>query len=193
MAQHRLCPWWIGYFLAHPLRRLAQDPAPILGPHVRPGMTVLEPGPGMGFFTLELARMVGPGGRVVAVDIQPKMIEVLKRRAGKAGLLGQLDARLSSPDSMGLADLAGSIDFIFAFATVHEMPSTRVFFAEAARILKPGGRLLLAEPGGHMDLGEFETELRVANQAGLREASRPRIRWSHAALLEKPPGGRPGA
>jgi len=66
MAEHHsVCPWWMGYLLACPLRRLWQDPANIVAPYVREGMTVLEPGPGMGFFTLELARRVGASGRVV--------------------------------------------------------------------------------------------------------------------------------
>ncbi|HXN47666.1 MAG TPA: methyltransferase domain-containing protein, partial [Bryobacteraceae bacterium] len=71
---HRVCPWWLGYLLASPIRRLAQNPSGTVAPYVREGMTVLEPGPGMGFFTLDLARLVGSSGRVVAVDIQPKML-----------------------------------------------------------------------------------------------------------------------
>ena len=48
---HRVCPWWLGYFLASPIRQwLGQDPIKILSPYVREGMIVLEPGPGMGFF-----------------------------------------------------------------------------------------------------------------------------------------------
>ena len=62
----RVCPWWLGYLLASPLRRLMQDPVKVLAPYVREGMIVLEPGPGMGFFTLELARLVGPSGRIVS-------------------------------------------------------------------------------------------------------------------------------
>lgn len=85
MAQH-VCPWWIGYFLASPIRRISFDPRKILAPFVSEGMTVLEPGPGMGFFTLELARAVGPKGRVVAVDVQAKMLAALERRARRAGL-----------------------------------------------------------------------------------------------------------
>src|SRR5713226_6618958 len=80
---HRVGPWWLGYFLLNPLRRFGQNPTNILSPHVREGMTVLEPGPGMGFFTLELARLVGSSGRVIAVEIQPKMLVRLKRRAAK--------------------------------------------------------------------------------------------------------------
>ena len=77
---HRVCPWWLGYFLMNPLRRYGQNPAKILAPFIHEGMIVLEPGPGMGFFTLELARRVGKSGRVVAVDIQAKMLDRLKRR-----------------------------------------------------------------------------------------------------------------
>lgn len=82
---HRVCPWWIGYYLASPIRRWLTKPEPIIAPYVEPGFTVWEPGPGMGFFTLPLAEMVGDYGRVVAVDLQSKMIGRLKRRAEKPG------------------------------------------------------------------------------------------------------------
>jgi predicted methyltransferase len=58
----RICPWWLGYVLANPIRRLWHNPREILLPFVKEGMLVLEPGPGMGFFTLDLARLVGPNG-----------------------------------------------------------------------------------------------------------------------------------
>jgi len=182
---HSVCPWWIGYLLASPLRRLMQDPAKILAPYVREGMTVLEPGPGMGFFTLELARMVGTSGRVVAVDIQPRMLDRLKRRAAHAGLLARLDIRLAQPESMGLAGVAGTVDFVLAFAMVHEMPSVLAFFLETAEAMKPGACLLLAEPGGHVTPAQFEQELASAAQAGLHVSDRPVIRRSHAAVLTK--------
>ena len=182
---HTVCPWWIGYLLASPLRRLAYHPAKILSPYVRQGMTVLEPGPGMGFFTLELARLTGATGRVVAVDIQRKMLDSLKRRAARAGLLDRLDIRLAQPDSLGVADLAGAVDFVLAFAMVHEMPSAGAFFAEAAQVLRPGATLLLAEPAGHVQPASFEAELQAAAAVGLTVASRPEIRRSRAAVLQK--------
>ena len=185
MAGHRVCPWWLGYLLACPLRRWVQDPARILTPYVRDGMTVLEPGPGMGFFTLELARTVGVAGRVVAVDIQPRMVSRLRRRLAKAGLLERVDARLAGADSMGLADLTGTIDFVLALAMVHELTAPDRFFAEAARTLKPGGSLLLAEPILHVRAPKFEEQLALAAQAGLSLIERPSIRRSHAALLKK--------
>jgi hypothetical protein len=86
MAGHGVCPWWVGGFLASPFRRLMQALAPIVAPYVHAGMTVLEPGPGMGFFTLDIARLVGPSGHVIAVDVQRQMIAGLRRRARRAGL-----------------------------------------------------------------------------------------------------------
>jgi len=148
-------------------------------------MTVLEPGSGMGFFTLQLARLVGPSGRVVALDVQPKMLERLKRRASNAGLWNRIDARIVSPDSMGIADLCQSIDFTLAFAVVHEFPDASRFFAEVASASKAGASLLLAEPKGHVRLPEFDSELRVASFAGFDLVDRSSIRHSFTALLKK--------
>ncbi len=86
---------------------------------------------------------------------------------------------------MGLDDLTGRIDFVLAFAMVHELSAPDCFFAEAARTLRPGGSLLLAEPIGHVRALKFSQQLALAEQAGLRVMERPSIRRSHAALLRK--------
>jgi SAM-dependent methyltransferase len=148
-------------------------------------MTVFEPGPGMGFFTLELARLVGLSGRVIAVDVQPKMIAGLKRRAAKAGLTDSIDVRQATSDSLGVSDWAGKVDFTLAFAVVHEMPSASRFFSEVAAVSKPGATLLFAEPSGHVKPEEFEAELQDAIKAGFVLAERPSIPRSQAALLRK--------
>jgi len=180
---HRICPWWIGWLLASPIRKLVHDPARILAPWVREGMTVLEPGPGMGFFTLELARRVGPGGLVVAVDVQPEMLAGLRRRADRAGLGKRVDARLAKATSLGIEDLAGKVDLVLAFAMVHELPDAEAFFGEARRALAPGGRILVAEPAGHVDASEFEVTLAAAARAGLRAEPGPEIHRSRTAVL----------
>jgi ubiquinone/menaquinone biosynthesis C-methylase UbiE len=184
MAQ-RVCPWWLGYLLASPIRRLLQDPAKVVAPFVREGMTVLEPGPGMGFFTLELARAVGPSGRVVAVDVQPRMLSSLKRRVTRVGLQDRVDARLATPDNLSIADLAGTVDFTLAFALVHELPAVEAFFAEVAGVSKLGAGLLFAEPAGHVKQADFEAELAAATHAGFELVTRPPIRRTHAAFLKR--------
>jgi len=182
---HRVCPWWLGYFLLGPFRKRSQNPHAILSPYIREGMTVLEPGPGMGFFTPELAQLVGESGRVVCVDVQPKMIDKLKRRIAQQGLDGRVDARIAPADSMGLADLKDAVDFTLAFAVVHEFPDAGRFFAEVASASRSGGILLLAEPCGHVKQRHFDDELQAAAKAGFAVVERPAIRPSHAALLKR--------
>ncbi len=181
----RVCPVWIGYLIASPIRRLVQDPHRILSPYVRAGMTVLEPGPGVGFFTIELARLVGPSGRVIAVDIQGKMLAGLRRRAVRAGVAGWIETRLVQPGDLGVPDLAGGVDFVLTFAMLHEFGDDAAFFAQAAAALRPGGALLLAEPSGHVDEARFGGQLGAAAAAGLTVVERPEYWHSHAALLRR--------
>jgi ubiquinone/menaquinone biosynthesis C-methylase UbiE len=138
-------------------------------------MLVLEPGPGMGFFTLALAKRVG-SGRVVAVDVQAKMLENLRRRAQKCGLTQRIETRLAAPQSLGVQDLDGRVDFVLALAVVHELPSAQLFFRETAAALKPGGRLLLAEPAGDVRHPKFDEELGFAVRAGLTITAGPTIK-----------------
>jgi ubiquinone/menaquinone biosynthesis C-methylase UbiE len=179
------CPWWFGYFLLNPVRRFAQRPTRILRPFVRAGMLVVEPGCGMGFFTLDLARMVGLEGRVVAIDLQQEMLAGLRRRAARAGLEGRIDIRRARPDSLGIADLAGQVDLVLAFYVVHEVQQPAAFFAEIAAGLKADGAVLVAEPPLHVSRAAFEASLVVAERAGLRVARRPRIGPNKVALLAR--------
>lgn len=185
MAEH-VCPWWIGYFLVSPIRRWLQNPDDVIAPYVTPGMTVLEPGPGMGFFTLPLARRVG-SGRVIAVDIQEKMLAALRRRATKAGLIQRIETRLAQPGSLSIDDLKAKVDFVLVVAVLHEMPSAELFFDQVAPSLAPGGRLLLAEPAGHVSQAKFEDELKAAAKAALAVTGNPTLKRFHAALLARTP------
>ncbi len=181
----RVCPWWLGYFLASPIRRWMTDPHELLSSYVQEGMVALEPGPGMGFFTLELARLVGEPGRVIALDVQEKMLSKLRQKARKAGLNSRIDARLVPRDTMMLDDLAGKADFTLAYAMVHETPSAKNFFAEVGNASKTGAVLYLVEPSGHVNEQEFAEELRFAANAGFALVERPRISRTHAAILKK--------
>ncbi len=182
---HRICPWWLGYFLINPLRRLWHKPEIILGPFVTQGMLVIEPGCGMGYFTLELARLVGPSGKVVAVDVQQEMLAGLQRRARKAGVSDRIDSRLATSNGLNLDDLAGRGDFALAFAVVHELPDESLFFAEMHRALRTGGKLLVAEPKGHVADFKFRMSLQAAAGQGFRLMNGPAISGSRTAVLER--------
>jgi ubiquinone/menaquinone biosynthesis C-methylase UbiE len=183
-----VCPWWVGYLLVTPLRRLFENPTKILGPHVKPGMTVLEPGCGMGFFSLDLARMVGPNGRVVCADIQEKMIARLLRRARKAGLADRIETSVCTANDLNLDHWLGSVDLATAIHMLHEVPDPQAFLTQVHDLLKPGGRLLILEPKGHVTAEAFETTLALARRSGYTELDPLQVRKDRAALLQKPGG-----
>lgn len=182
---HRVCPHWVGYILINPLRKLFENPNKILGPFVQEGMIVLEPGCGMGYFTLPLARMVGPKGRIVAVDIQSKMLSALKRRARRAGLLDRIEMRHIKDDGLGVKDFSGKVDFAVALHIVHEVPNQTSFFTDVWQALKQGSKLLVVEPKGHISQDEFAESVAAAEKVGFVPEALSKIVRDRAALLIK--------
>ena len=170
--------------LVNPIRRLLENPLAILGPFVREGMTVLEIGPGMGYYSLPLARMVGKSGRVVCVDIQEKMLRGLRRRAIKADLIDRITPVLASQDSLGLAAHQSTIDFAFLFAVVHEVPDKGKFFEAVYRTMKPDGTLLFSEPNGHVKEGDFQKSVELASSKGFAVVKSVDI-WRYTSVLMK--------
>jgi ubiquinone/menaquinone biosynthesis C-methylase UbiE len=184
MRDH-ICPPWVGRLLLTPLRMLVENPQEILGSFVREGMVVVEPGCAMGYFTLPLARMVGPTGRVVAVDIQPKMLASLEKRARKVGLIDRIDLRQAGPDSLGIDDVAGTADFCTVIHMAHEVPDQDRLFNEISATLRPGGRAFLMEPGWHVTENEFALSLSAAAATGLRRIESPDVQGDRKALFER--------
>ncbi len=166
MSQAHVFPWWGGYMLLSPLRKRRVNPADLLRPYVREGMTVLDLGCAMGFFSLPAAELAGPAGRVVCVDVQKRMLAGLRRRAERAGLADRIDARLCPPSSLMLGDQTGRIDFALAFGVVHEVPDRASFFAEIHRALSRGGRLLVAEPKIPVPADRFRETIDAACETG---------------------------
>lgn len=183
--ENHICPWWCGYVLASPVRRLFQNPERIVAPYVAPDMNVLEVGPGMGFFTLPMARQVGERGKIVCVDVQEKMLASLRRRAVKAGLSQRVETRVCPPTSLGIGDLAGTVDFILAFAVMHELPDAGKAVGEMHRALKPAGTLLISEPKGHVVPSDFAHTVSSACSIGFTVVETPAIKGEISVLLRK--------
>ncbi|MBW1641905.1 MAG: class I SAM-dependent methyltransferase [Deltaproteobacteria bacterium] len=184
MAEH-ICPWWIGYLLVSPLRRLGQNPNKILAPYIKPGMTALDVGCGMGFFSLDMARLAGDNGKVICVDVQEKMIASLMKRATKSGLHNRIDHRVCSYDSLNLEDVKNGIDFALAFAIVHEVPDAKSFFQQIYSALKSNGLMLFSEPNGHVSEIKFQKTLDIAGNVGFKPSETLYIKRSRSTLLKK--------
>ncbi|RKX28330.1 MAG: hypothetical protein DRP47_04630 [Candidatus Zixiibacteriota bacterium] len=113
------------------------------------------------------------------------MIDVLKRRAAKAGLTEQIDTRVCPSNSLEIEDLTGQVNFALAFAVIHEVPDASSVFAQIYSALRPNGKLLLVEPGGHVSQEEFRQTEAIAKQAGFASLNYPSIRCNWTAALQK--------
>jgi ubiquinone/menaquinone biosynthesis C-methylase UbiE len=180
VVEHHVCPWWFAYTFDHPLRRLVHDPEKIFKGLVREGQTAMDIGCGMGYFSIGLAKMVGQTGRVIAVDLQQKMLDVLGRRAEKAGVRSRIRTHQCEEKRLGISDGA---DFILACWVVHEIPDQLRLFKEIHGILKAGGYFLLAEPKLHVPDYKFAEIADAAREAGLKPLSEHPVAMSRAILF----------
>jgi 2-polyprenyl-3-methyl-5-hydroxy-6-metoxy-1,4-benzoquinol methylase len=177
-----VCPWWLIGIFDNPLRHLFQNPGHILSGLVEPGGVAVDIGCGMGYFTIPLARLVGPEGRVLAIDLQEKMLAGVQRRAVRAGVSERIQLCQASPAGPGVA---GPVDFVLTFWMVHEVPEQERFLEEIHALLRPGGTWLLAEPPIHVTRAMFDRTVAVAQKLGFTPLSRPRIPFSRAVLFAR--------
>ena len=177
-----VCPAEHAWALTIPGRGLVHSPRRILQGLVGPGDTVADLGCGPGYFSLPLARMVGPDGSVVAVDLQPAMLARLEARATKAGLRERIVLHSCAADTLGELP---PLDAALAFYMVHEVPDVERFLGEVADALKRGGHLLVIEPRGHVHEQAWRETLGLAASCGLATVEPRRVFQSRAALLQK--------
>jgi len=182
LRDKHVCPWWLAYTFDNPLRRFLHTPEEIFREYLTPGMTALDIGCGMGYFSIAMAKMVGEGGRVIAVDIQDKMLDVVDKRAKKAGVAHRIQLHKSQEDSLGLTAQA---DFVLTFWMMHEVPDITRFMEQIHTLIKPTGKYLLTEPVMHVDVSRFEEICECVLRSGFRALDRPRIAMSRACVFEK--------
>jgi len=180
MGEH-ICPWWLAYTFDNPLRLFFHNPVKMLGPYVDKGMTVLDVGCGMGFFSIGLARLVGDSGSVISADVQAKMLSTLHKRSKNAGVSDTIRLHQCERGKLGVDT---PIDFALAFWMVHEVPEAETFFQQIHSCLKPNGKMLIAEPRFHVSPEHFQEILFSAQSSGLDIYDTPTIKFSHSAVFK---------
>ena len=142
---------------------------------------VADLGAGSGWFTIRLARRVGPNGKVIAEDIQQPMVSSLKLRVQREGLEKIVETRLGTPSDPKLP--RGALDAVLIVNAYYEMEDPVVLLRNVVASLKPKGRLGIVDftkkgfgPGPPMDERvDPERVVKDAQAAGLRVHSRPDI------------------
>ena len=181
--QTRVCPVELADSLDSRLRRWLQNPRKILEPYVSDGMVALDVGCGPGFFSIELARLVGPRGRVIAADLQQGMLDKLAARIKRTDLSARIG--LVKCDSSNL-NIEEAVDFILTFYMVHEVPDQAAFFRRLFHLLRETGKVLLVEPKMfHVSRAQFRETIRQAETVGFISTPGPKLRMSWSAVLIK--------
>jgi ubiquinone/menaquinone biosynthesis C-methylase UbiE len=181
-TSRHVCPVQISVGLDNPIRRWLQNPGKILEPYIEKGMTVLDAGCGPGFFSTEMARLVGRSGRVIAADLQEGMLLKVKSKVYGTELENRIVLHKCGEDKIGISEF---VDFVLVFYMLHEVASQENFLGEIGSILKPGGQILIVEPLFHFSRSAFETMIAKAQNIGLKVVNKPKMVFSRAAVLKK--------
>jgi ubiquinone/menaquinone biosynthesis C-methylase UbiE len=181
MPKH-VCPWWLAYTFDNPLRHLFHNPEQIFSPYLKTGMTAVDIGCGMGYFSIGMAHLVGDSGKVIAVDLQQKMLNILMKRTAKAGMANRIKPVLCYD---GDINVAAKVDFALAFWMVHETPDQKEFLKQIYTIMKHDGKLLIAEPKMHVTQKEFNSTISIVQETGFNKIADPKIHFSRSTLFEK--------
>lgn len=159
-----VCPWWLAYTFETPFRYINQSPDKILKPFLKEGMTFLDLGSGMGFFSINAAKIVGCEGKVHSVDIQEKMLEVLSYNARKNKVEDIIKTHLIESNNINIDVKA---DFALAMWMVHEVPDVKGFFEQVKGLLNHGANLLVIEPTFiHVSKKTVLEEIEIAKSVG---------------------------
>lgn len=176
-------PEFLANAIDNPLRRKIQPPAEMPLRHgVEPGMTVLEVGPGNGRYTVETAHRVGETGKVIAIDIEPKMIERVTHRAQAEGITN-LEAKIANVYDLPFPD--GTFDAIYMITVIGEIPEPQRALGEFYRVLKPSGTLAFSELWMDPDYPMETTLVHKAHAAHFRLKKRTGNFISYSIVLEK--------
>jgi ubiquinone/menaquinone biosynthesis C-methylase UbiE len=180
--KHDICSAEKAIFLDNFIRRWIHNPNKILKDCVKEGMIVLDFGCASGFFTTELAKMVGVNGKVIAVDLQAEMLDKLRRKIKGTEIEKRIVLHKCEPAKIGLKQ---KVDMILAFYVLHEVPSQKSLFMEIKSLLKQNGILFIIEPKSHVSKKEFEEMISETVKLGYRVWNRPKINFSRAVVLKR--------
>lgn len=179
--KNRVCPVELANSLDNKIRRWLQNPQKILSPFVKEGMKVLDVGCGPGFFSAELAKMVGTNGKVYAVDLQEGMLQKLQNKIQGTSLEKIIQMIKCDEDKIVIPE---KVDFILAFYMVHEVPDKNKLFKTLKIFLNENGKLLIVEPKlFHVSKKEFASIISKAEAVGFKAAKGPRLPFSFSSLL----------
>jgi ubiquinone/menaquinone biosynthesis C-methylase UbiE len=175
-------PHQLAWFLELPVRRLVLSPELLASRlPLRPDSTVLEIGPGSGYYSVEVARRI-PAGRLELFDIQPEMLTRCREKCTAAGL-GNVGFTTGDGASLPLSD--ASFDVVYMVTVFGEVHDQAACLGSIRRVLKPAGVLSISEHVPDPDFTAFDALRRQAEASGFRLEERFGSRWAYTANFRR--------
>ncbi|RLB97145.1 MAG: SAM-dependent methyltransferase [Deltaproteobacteria bacterium] len=177
-----ICSHERSFFLDNFFRRLIQNPKKIVGEYIKEGDTIVDLGCGPGYFSIDMAKMVGETGRVISVDLQPQMLEKVGEKAKKQGLSNRIRLHACPQDRIDL-DPSVAADFVLLFYMLHETPDPNRFMREIKTFLKKDGKCLIVEPIFHVSKTHFQKLTQDIKNIGLTILGSPSKKGGRSLLV----------
>ena len=180
-TKHIVCPLAMAGMLDGKLRRFLHDPNKILKKFITKNMTILDIGCGPGVFSIEAAKLMEGTGKVVAVDMQEGMLEILRNKIKGEPFEKNIVLHKCTQESINIKEKA---DLVLMIYMVHEVPNKENLFNEITPLINKNGLLLIVEHN-FVPKREFNKMVYTIIEKGFTEHSQLKVAFSRGIVLRK--------
>jgi ubiquinone/menaquinone biosynthesis C-methylase UbiE len=179
--KHLHCPIGMAGLLDSKLRRFFFNPNTILKPYINKNMVALDIGCGPGVFSIEIAELLNGTGKIIAVDMQEEMLEIIKEKIDGKSIQKNIILYKCSQDKIGVKE---NVDFVLMFYVVHEVPSKENLFNEVLPLINKNGLIMIVEPK-FVSNKTFSEMVKTIKEKGFEEYKKLKITFSRGIVLKK--------
>jgi ubiquinone/menaquinone biosynthesis C-methylase UbiE len=176
-----VCPMRVAGLLDSKFRRFFHNPSKILKPYIHKNITALDIGCGPGVFSIEIAKLLEGDGKVISVDMQDGMLELIKQKIVGEPFEKNIVLHKCTQNSLNLKE---NVDFVLMFYMVHEVRDKKRLFDEVLPLINENGLIMIVEPA-LMPKKEFNGVADYIKKRGFEEHKKPRIMFSKGIVLRK--------
>ena len=176
-----VCPLRAAGLLDSKLRKFFHNPNKILKPYIQKNIIALDIGCGPGVFSMEIAKLLEGTGKVISVDMQEGMLEIIKQKVKGEPFEKNIVLHKCTQESINVKE---NVDFVLMFYMVHEVPNKENLFTEVFPLIKKDGLIMIVEPG-LVPKKEFNGIINYVKEKGFEEYDKLKIPLSKGMVLKK--------
>ena len=176
-----VCPMKVAGLLDSKFRKLFHNPNKILKPYIKKDSIALDIGCGPGVFSIEIAKLMEGTGKVISVDMQEGMLEIIRSKINGKFYEKNIVLHKCTQNSINVKE---SVDFLLLFYVVHEVPNKKLLFDEILPLINKDGLIMITEPG-LISKNEFNWIINYVKGKGFKEYKKLKILFSKGIVLRK--------